>query len=314
MGNWTKIIVVLTILSIGVAFGGYVFYTKEYVKPRQELAEKKQAIEAEIQNGKNQIEQMTKTTESLTPLYRRSFPTNYAKGGMEYQIWLTQMLEFCGVHESKVEVGKFLRPRPGYVGTNKFVVQGQFTLRDLTQFLYEFYWAPFLHRISTLNIQPQEHSDLLQASMTIEGLTIFYKEDRTQQYPLADKLPLDTPPVRQTSSGPFAAYRQLGDVEIFRAVKSGVDTTSYTKLTGTPVVTDEGGQPTKFARWSLGAEGRTQTYKIGDRMTIGAFDAVVEDIDSDIGMVLLRQGSGRLWAVPLGYNLSEAVAIPSTIY
>lgn len=314
MGNWTKIIIILVILSLGVAFGGYMFYSKEYIKPRAEIAEKKVAIENQIQMGKTQSEQWTKQTEQLKSLYTRSFPTVPSKAGTEYQIWLTQMLEFCNIRDAKVEVGRFSQPRPGYTSTQQFLVTGQFSLLDLTQFLYEFYWTPFLHRIGTFNIIPQENTDLLQVQMTIEGMAIYYKEDRSQPYPLADKLPLDTERVRQTVSGPFAAYRPMGDMEIFRAVKTGVDSTNYAKLTGTPIVTDEGGQPTKFARWYLGSEGRTQTYKEGDRMTVGAFDATVEDIDSDIGMVLLRQSSGRLWAVPLGYNLSEAVAIPSTIY
>ncbi len=314
MGNWSKIIIILVILSLGVAFGGYMFYTKEYVKPREEVAAQKAQIQQQIQLTKQNTETMSTQSQQASALFTRSFPTNPSAAGLEYQIWLTQMLEFCHARDPKVGVEKFTRARGASTSTQQFSVQARFTLLDLTQFLYEFYWTPFLHRITLLNIEPIERSELLQVNMTIEGLAIYFKVDQNQQYPLADKLPLDIEPIRRTASGPFAAYRAMGDMEIFRAVKSGVDNTSYAKLTGTPIITNDEGQPTKFARWYLGAEGRTQTYKEGDRITVDAFDATIEEIDSDVGMVLLRQNTGRLWAVPLGYNLSEAVAIPSTIY
>ena len=66
----------------------------------------------------------------------------------------------------------------------------------------------------------------------------------------------------------------------------------------------------------MGVEGRTEAYKVGEQLKVGAFDATIEDIDPDVGIVILRQNNSpnRLWAVPLGYTLSEAVAIPSTLF
>ncbi len=316
MGSWSKVVVILMILSAGVAFGGYMLYQSQYVKPREEIAQKLTETQNLIDQGRLTYERWVQTSENLSPLYARSFPTNQAQAGAEYQIWLSQMLEFCNAHNPEVTVNRYNHPRNSGLATHSFFVRGQFSFLDLTQFLYEFYWSPFLHRISHLDIVPQEHNDLLQVTMTIEGLTILYKKDQNQPYPLTDKLPVSTPPARQLVSGPFAAYRPIAEKEIFRAVKTGVDSASYAKLTGIPVVTDEGGQPTKIARWRLSVDGRTETYKIGERMTVGAFDAIIEDIDPDVGIVVLRQsnGSNRLWAVPLGYNLSEAVAIPSALF
>ena len=316
MGNWSKVVVLLIILSIGIAFGGYMLYQSKYVKPRKEIEDKRAEIQGQIDQGRKTSEFWTQTCASLSSLYTRSFPTNRVEAGIEYQRWLSQMLEFCNVHDPKVTVGSYNHPRNSGLATQSFFVQGQFTLLDLTQFLYEFYWTPFLHRVSHMDVTPQEHSDFLQVSMTIEGLTILYKKDQNLPYPLVDKLPLSTAPERQLASGPFAAYRPMAEREIFRAVKTGVDSASYAMLTGLPVVTDDSGQATKIARWNMGAEGRTEAYKIGERMTVGAFDATIEDIDPDVGIVVLRQNNGtnRLWMVPLGYKLSEAVAIPNTLF
>ena len=313
MGNWTKVVVILIILSIGVAFAGYMGYRSKYVEPRAEIEKKRAEIQQQIDNGKTTSENWSTATARLRPLYTRSFPLKREAAALQYQLWLAQMLDFCNVNEPKVTVRDYVNPRGSSLATQRFQVQGEFTLLDLTQFLYEFYWTPFLHRIALLDIQPQEHSDRLNVTMTIEGLTIS-KLGVNQPYPLDDKLPLSTNPPKQLSSGPFAAYKQIGEMDIFRVVRSGVDAASFAKLTGTPVVTDEGGSPTKFARWYLGTEGRTQSYKIGDTMKVGAFEAEVIDIDSDGGLVVLKQKTGNVWAVPLGYCLSEAVAVPANLF
>lgn len=316
MGNWSKVVITLVILSVGVAFGGYMLYQSKYVKPREEVANKRNEIQNQIDQGRKTAEFWTQTCANLSSLYTRSFPTNRVNAGIEYQKWLSQMLEFCNVHDPKVTVGRYNHPRNSGLATQSFFVQGQFSLLDLTQFLYEFYWTPFLHRISHMDIIPQEHSDLLQVTMTIEGLTILYKQYPNQAYPLVDKLPLSTAPEQQLVSGPFAAYRPMAEKEIFRAVRTGVDSASYAMLTGVPVVTDDSGQATRIARWNMGAEGHTETFRIGERFTVGAFVATIEDIDPDVGIVILRQNnsSDRLWMVPLGYKLSDAVAIPSTLF
>ena len=42
MGNWPKVIALLVIISVGLGFGGYMFYRNEYVKPRQEITKKRE--------------------------------------------------------------------------------------------------------------------------------------------------------------------------------------------------------------------------------------------------------------------------------
>lgn len=316
MGNWSKVIAILAILSVGVGFGGYMSYKSQYVKPRADIAKKKSELEAQLEQGKALSANMTTSTEGLKRLYNNSFPTNPERAATRYQIWLTQMLDFCDARDPKTTVGQYVLDRRTGLATRRFMAQGEFTLLDLTQFLYEFYWTPFLHRIQTLDIQPQEHSDYLRVSMTIEGLSILYKDRPDRNIPTPDELPLNTPPERRLVSGPFAAYAPLGSMELFRAVKTGVDTASYAKLTGLPVITDDAGVQTVVSRWYLATEDKVTVCKKGERLTVGAFDCFVEDVDPDVGLVVLRQnnGTGRLWSVTLGSNLSDAVAIPSVLY
>ena len=311
MNSWHKVVILLVIISLIVGGGGYLLYKSKWVKPREAIAKQKEELVNAIEYGKASTKQIEAQTQQLQPLYTRSFPRQSADAALQYEIWLSQMLEFCNIRESQVTRGAYSNLRNLGLATQNFRVQAKCQLLDLTQFLYEFYWTPFLHRISTLDIIPQEGSDDLQIAMTIQGLTILYLTNPQQQFPLRDQLPLDAQAPQQLASGPFAAYKPLGELDVFRAVRTGVDQTALTRLTATPVITDDEGNEQKVTRWNLEAENRTISLKMGDVLKVGSFVANIADIDDNL--VIIRQQNG-LWAVPLGNKLSEAVAVPPNLF
>ncbi len=312
MNSWHKVVILLVIISLIVGGGGYLLYKSKWVKPRETIAKQKEELVNAIEYGKASTKQIEAQKQQLQPLYTRSFPRQSADAALQYEIWLSQMLEFCNIRESQVTRGAYSNLRNLGLATQNFRVQAKCQLLDLTQFLYEFYWTPFLHRISTLDIIPQEGSDGLQIAMTIQGLTILYLTNPQQQFPLRDQLPLDAQAPQQLASGPFAAYKPLGELDVFRAVRTGVDQTALTRLTATPVITDDEGNEQKVTRWNLEAESRTISLKMGDVLKVGSFVANIADIDDNL--VILRQQNGLLWAVPLGNKLSEAVAVPPNLF
>ncbi|MBP3532179.1 MAG: hypothetical protein J6K25_13560 [Thermoguttaceae bacterium] len=331
MGNLGKICVLLTALSVGAAGGAYAFYKKAYQKPRAEIAQQKAQLETYIETCKKNGENFDRTAANYAPVYSLSMPTNRQSASLEYQIWLEQMLEFCNLTEPQTKAGRYVPNRANRTATQEFSVQAQCSTAELTQFLFEFYWTPFLHRVKALDLKPIESSDLLEVRMTIETMTVGYKERRDPataanetetalaqalakfaNYPKADKLPLETKPTRLLASGPLAAYAPFAETQLFRAVRSGIDSADYARLTGTPEVTDEKGRVTRFSRWRVETEDRTITLKVGDHMQIGSVDADVVEIDADF--VVLRQDDERLWIVLHGEKLSDAVAVPANLY
>ncbi len=331
MGNLGKICVLLTALSVGAAGGAYAFYKKAYQKPRAEIAQQKAQLETYIETCKKNGENFDRTAANFAPVYALSMPTNAQNASAEYQIWLEQMLEFCNLTEPQTKAGRYVPNRANRTATQTFSVQARCSTANLTQFLFEFYWTPFLHRITALDMQPVESSDLLEVRMTIETMTVGYKERRDPataanetekataetlakfaNYPKADKLPLETTPTRVLASGPLAAYRPFAETELFRAVRTGIDSADFARLTGLPEVTDEKGNATRFSRWRVETEDRAITLKVGDRLQIGSVDADVVEIADDF--VILRQDDERLWIVPQGENLSDAVAVPANLY
>ena len=331
MGNLGKICVLLTALSVGAAGGAYAFYKKAYQKPRAEIAQQKAQLETYIETCKKNGENFDRTAANYAPVYALSMPTNRQSAGVEYQIWLEQMLEFCNLSEPMTKAGRYVPNRANNTATQEFSVQAQCSTADLTQFLFEFYWTPFLHRVKALELQPIERSDLLEVRMTIETMTVGYKERRDPataaneaetalaqalakfaNYPKTDKLPTETTPTRVLASGPLAAYKPFAEAQLFRAVRAGIDSADYARLTGTPEVSDEKGNVTQFSRWRVETEDRTITLKAGDRLQIGSVDAEVVKIDADF--VILRQDDERFWVVLHGEKLSDAVAVPANLY
>lgn len=312
MNSWHKVVILLVIISLFVGGGGYFLYKSKWVKPREAIAKQKADLVQAIEYGKQSTKQIETQTQQLQPLYTRSFPRQNAEAALQYEIWLSQMLEFCNIRDYQVNRGAYSNLRNLGLATQSFSVKATCQLMDLTQFLYEFYWTPFLHRISALDIIPQEGSDDLQIAMTVQGLTILYLANPQQQFPLKDQLPLSAQAPQQLASGPFAAYQPFGELDFFGAVRTGVDSTALTRLTATPVMSDDEGNETKYSRWNLEAEGKTITLKIGDELKVGSFIANIADIDENL--VILKQQNGLLWAAPLGNKLSEAVAIPPNLF
>ena len=312
MNQKIKVFILLGVITFGVAFGGYWYYKNYYVKPRVALAEERQNLENEIENRKAQIANMKNLTQQLQPLYARSLPRREESASLQYEIWLTQILEFCNVQNVKVRHGARVQPRNSGYAVQSFQVDAQCDLYSLTQFLYEFYWSPFLQRITALNVDPTEGSDTLQIAMVIEGLTIMYQAAPNQTYPLVDQLPLATQAPKQLASGPFASYSPMAELDVFRAVRTGVDPAELVFLTGTPSFTDENGETTVTSRWNFQALDKTVSLKVGEELRVGAFVATISDIDEQL--VVLKQNTGRLWILPLGEKLSSATAVPPNLF
>ena len=119
--------------------------------------------------------------------------------------------------------------------------------------------------------------------MTIQGLTILYRLHQNQPYPLEKQLPNadQSNMQQQLASGPFAAYKQMGDVDVFRAVRTGIDPTSLTILTGVPTITNDAGDSVTVSRWNLSSEGKTISLQTGEELKIGSFVATIADIDEN---------------------------------
>lgn len=305
-------VIIIFVLILGV--GGYfsrIAYNKMYKAPRIKNAETKKKIQADLTMGRQTLATMTQFSNRNMSLYTRSFPVNVAAGRTEYQIWLTQLAEFCGMNQPEVKIGQY-RNGAGSA-TLQFQLQAKSTMEGLYRFLYEFYWTSFMHRITSMDVQTVEKSELLSITFVFEGL-IMMKWNPRYAYPLAEHLPATTIPFRRLTSGTLAAYAPAAQKELFRYTPpSGIDAAQYAILTGIPTATDSvSGKTLTQTRWKLVTDGKTITRKVGERLTVGSFDGTIEDIFED--MVILKQMNGTRWVLMLGENLNQAAAVPPNLF
>ncbi len=305
MKSLRNFIIILILLGIVSAYYGPKIWKSKFATPRKMFTEQKARLESQISGGENQIAQMRNVIANNMSLYRRSFPINPMNARINYQVWLTQLAEFCGFKNLRVDVGN--SRNEGGVMIHSFRLRGDCSTEQFYRFLYEFYWTGYLHRIHTVNLQAREDSELIDATLLIEGLTMA-KVDPNQPFPLADELPDSRNYWRRLASGPWSAYQPTTRVSLFQYSHPGIDDADFAILTAVPTAVTPDGNSITQTRWRVESTGKTVVVNVGERFTIGSFTGVVREVIDD--MVVLRQSNGFQWILSLGDRLSDAASLP----
>jgi len=124
-----------------------------------------------LKQRKQQYEQVRKQLEVLRQWEARSLPRNPDIARSLYRSWLldlTAQLRFAG---RRVDAGSPVNHR-GLYQTLAFTVRGRTTMQRLLDFFYQFYTAPHLHQIRSLNIVPVQGSEQLDVLIGIECLIL----------------------------------------------------------------------------------------------------------------------------------------------
>ena len=307
MKSLRNIIVIMVFLAIGAGFFGPKLWKSQYVAPRRALAEQKANLESQIAQGQNQVQRMRGVTQqNLVPLYTRSLPTQTGQAQLQYQIWLTQMAEFCGFKQTRITVGR--STASGGLMSHYFRMNADCTAEQLYRFLYEFYWTGYLHRINSLDIQTKESSSLLSAAFLFEGVTMA-KINPNQPLPTAGDLPGPDAAFRRLASAPWKAYQPMTRYNAFQYSRPGVDDANWTVLSAIPTVRTPDGKDVTQTRWRVQTSGKTMVVPIGGELSVGSFVGTVQEVIDD--MVILRQSNGYTWILGLGDRLSAAACIPA---
>jgi hypothetical protein len=271
-------------------------YKSQYVEPRKKLGDEIATLTGQIEWGKNRRDSMTQFSMQNIGLYSRSLPrvTNDARS--LYGFWLLELLQYSGLEHNNVEVGMpTLTPHWGdYRGT----IQCTGTLSQLSYFLFEFYYAPFLHRITSMTLMPMEgNAEKLTVHITVSALAL---DSRYNPYPATTLLPMGY--IQRLATNDLTVYQVIAHRNLLQEAKGGIDKADYTFLTGMPQV---GGQTEVW--FSVRTDDSQMRAKLGDTIHSGSFSGkIVEIFDQDI--VLDRNGSR--WLLEIGENLSEAFALP----
>jgi len=270
-------------------------YQSLYVEPRQRLGEEIKTLSEQIAAGRNSLALMTQFNTQNQAFYYRSLPQTPNDARSQYTLWLLELLQYSGFESNNVNDSA---PTRIPLGANyQFTIRCTGTLSQLSYFLFEFYYAPFLHRITSMTLSPIEgNSEQLTFSMTVNALAL-------NPYPYAAKNQIPTTGnIPRLMSNNLATYQVIADRNLLQTAKGGIDRAEYTVLTA---ILDIGDQTEVW--FSVRTDDSLIRAKLGDPIQAGSFSGkIVEILDQDI--VLER--NGERWLLTTGERISEAFALP----
>ncbi|MCL2304647.1 MAG: hypothetical protein FWC43_04820 [Planctomycetaceae bacterium] len=286
-----------------LVYGGFWAYGSLYKEPRLRLTKEISQYEQANEKYETQIAQMREFVQKNQQAYLvRSFPRSELAVRTLYQHWLSELAAFCDFEEPRILSSLPVRSTWCYM--YRFQLQGRVSSEGFARFLFEFYWAPYLHRIVSFTLSPIENSEWMNLDMTLEGIAL-YPPTNDAAYPLRDKLPEGWH--KRLASGPFSTYQAVAERNFLQYSKSGVDRADYTTIT---FINIENGEP------QLWLTDRTQNstapivVKQGDSVKIGSFVAAFVEADGDYAVF---DHDGQYWLLEIGEPLSKAYAIPPEI-
>ena len=307
MKNWRNLLMLIAFLGFCLWYGGSWAYQTQFAEPREKLLTEIGKLEEQKTYFEQQIAMQKETTQKLANqrLHQRSLPIPLERSRTLYQSWLIEagnhsQFENFSVDAQSQQQFRFYYALP-------YRLSARTTLDQLSRFLYEFYWAPFVHRISYLRIDPIENADMVTVTMQIEGLIIPSLPGQNAEYPLRDQLPGSY--WRRMTSGLLETY--TGPIEarnLMQFSRGGVDASDFAKLTGIVYVN---GEPEFWIKNQL--EDEIVRVKLNEQFRVGSFiGKIIEVVDDDV----ILETSGTLsrpamrWFLGKGELLKDAMAVP----
>jgi len=316
---------IILIVGLALFLVGYVFhwaYHSFYSEPRQRLGTEIATLTQQIETGRGNLANMTQFCQQNMGLYYRTLPQTRNDAQSQYTFWLLELLLYCGLENNHID-------HPPHAtepfGLNfRFNIQTTGSLEQLTHFLFEFYYAPFLHRITSMTLAPIEgNMEQLRLSITVNALALDLRLFdamvnalglQVPFYPLWNQLPtggtvsrLAFMPQSATHENfieqQLALYQVISNRNLLQTARGGIDRADFTFLTG---ILERNGQMEVW--FTVRTDDSRITARLGDLVQSGSFSGrLVEILDQDD--IVLERG-GERWLLTAGESLNQAFALP----
>ncbi len=246
--------------------------------------------------------------QKLRKWQRQSLPTDADIAKSLYQDWLQQQLTSAGL---KVKELNIRSPRASSANYRQFTFKINATgkLKQLTEFLYGFYQAKHLHRISQATLSPTKGRKSLEISLTVDALSL-------AEAKRADQLADGTSDPFQQSLAQFRdsiVGRNLFATD--RVAKPATKAAEVAEMVETETEDNEAARA-NFSGLNYGQKGwlmsvrmkdsgKVLYFRVGDTIDIGQFQGTVQQFDGARRRVIVSSETGQV-QVRLGQTLAEA--------
>lgn len=292
-----------TLIGAVAAAGALWFGSQGLTRYREAVARNQNvqtAAEAALSEGRVAQLRGQRARKMLSDWRNQSLPTDQQVAESLYQDWLRAQATGAGMAVTQLtdKSGATRNPQFGEAAVES---RADGTLAQLANFLYRFYTAPHLHRISNASITAADGGQKLSLVITATALIL---PDSRQSDALADGEPQPIDGVKSLEE----IRQRLVDRNLFVA---------HTPKSQVAVTTDGGAAEAIFSAtyygldgWQMGVRNKTSGsvayYKKGDAVAFGEMKGKVVEIEAR--RVVIETGKGRvelLW----GQNFSEATPL-----
>ena len=283
-----------------------------------DLQRQKTNLAKEVEEKRQQVLKGIEAQERLAEWNRRALPADVDVARSKYQNWLTDLSNRVGFQDRNVDPGSG-RSAPGVYSRVSFIVSGQGTLDELTEWLFEFYSAGHMHQIRLLSVTPNAKSERFDLKIAVDALSLPGAVDEAgKERPvllvaqpsgrLADELEVFTDSIvgrnvfRPYSPPPPPAAAR---VEAPPPPKlPGFDHARFTEITG---IVEMNGRPQVwiFTRTT----GKLQKFFEGDSFELGPIRGRIVRISLDPRSIE-SEVDGKRYLVAFGETLADATELP----
>jgi len=306
MKNWRNVIFFIGFALFILWYGGTWAYRVMYVEKRNKINAEITTASQQVNTNQTYLTNQENTISSLVSqnYLQRSLPQPVPEGQNLYHTWLLQLTAFCQFEDCAVRKENIGQTDSYYI--LPYSIRARCSFDQLSRFLYEFYWASFLHKITSLQIQPVEQMDLIDISMQIEGIVLPPLQVNTEP-PLIGRLPSGY--WTRLSSGTLETYTDPIDARnLLQFSRGGIDESDFARITAINRTDDA---PEVWITQLT--SNKVFHVKVGDAIRIGSFFATLVDVNEPDVIFETRGLAGRppiRWLLTTGEYLKDATAIP----
>lgn len=174
-----KLLAILAVVLVLLAGGNWI--AKILWAPISARESQVDTLRGEIRQARATLGPKKVLDEKYDQWTRKSLPSNLSRAQTKYLDWLNATLAGVNLAHLGVEPSS---SRPIVLGTARrgvgeishhvltFVVKGNVTLENLSDFLYRFYQQDLLHRVTNLTVNANSDGKTVDVSITIEALSL----------------------------------------------------------------------------------------------------------------------------------------------
>lgn len=256
-------------------------------------------INKEIKQAEDVIFDAADAADRLAGLEQYSLPYDIELARSRYQDWLLGLVKQCDLESPRVDAGN---PTPVSIRNRRtrkpqeiyhrygFSVRGRGSLHQITRFLYEFYRAGHLHKVSSIALNPVAGGKQLDVTVAIEALGLTRCERESE---------LSSEQIDRLAHSDLRDYQSVVYRNVFTT--DGDDSLKTCRLTA--VTFDVNGRA--GAWFSLGGDQPSEVLGRGESLNVAGHRIEIVDIQPRLVLVDINSAVTRM---SIGMSLQEAMA------